>query len=169
MNMMISFGIRSYLMIAAFTDLRWGRIPNLLTALGALAAFSCSILVYGWQAAGGGILRSLVLLIILYPLFLMGVIGAGDVKLFSVCALLMPMPGLGHFLLFSLIWGGVFSLLKMLQRKQLMFRLRRGFMYIWDMLRARRIFRYETECSADSCIPFGVCIFLGYLVTTVWI
>jgi prepilin peptidase CpaA len=166
MSAIIVFGISSYLAVAALCDLLLYRIPNLLILLGAIAGVTCDLLVFGLLSAGQGLVRSLGLLVLLYPLFLMGVIGAGDVKLVSVCGILIPLSGLGSFIIWSLIWGGLFSLIRMIRQRQLEIRLFWAVLYFFDMFRAGRFFRYSSLDTADSYIPFGVCIFLGYLFST---
>jgi prepilin peptidase CpaA len=77
--------------IAAYTDLRWGLIPNALTLGGALAG-ALGHLAYSWQLAGwraglsalcaslaGGLLCALAPAV----LFFRGGMGGGDVKLFA--------------------------------------------------------------------------------------
>src|SRR6478609_2330404 len=69
-------------LVAAFTDLRWRRIPNWLT-LPALPIGIAAQTVYGdgfWQ----GLLGALGGFAALLVLFLVGAGGAGDVKLFTV-------------------------------------------------------------------------------------
>src|SRR4051794_24143971 len=77
--------------IAAYTDLRWGLIPNALSLGGALAA-ALAHLAYAWHTAGWraglaalGASAAGSLLCALAPalLFVNGSMGGGDVKLFA--------------------------------------------------------------------------------------
>lgn len=89
--------------VAAWTDLRKGEIPNLLTGLAFVAgvvghaAFGaveggvrgCAVAV-GWSLAGAIACAAPVL-----PLFVRGALGGGDLKLFAALgALVHPMEGL---------------------------------------------------------------------------
>jgi prepilin peptidase CpaA len=89
--------------IAAFTDLRWGLIPNALSFGGALAG-ALGHLAYGWHLGGWraglaalGAAAAGALLCALAPaaLFYRGSMGGGDVKLFAALgACCQPLLGI---------------------------------------------------------------------------
>jgi Flp pilus assembly protein protease CpaA len=89
---------------AAFTDLKWRRIPNWLT-LPALPVGILAQTIYGdgfWQ----GLLGALAGFLALLPLFLVGAGGAGDVKLFAVVGGFVGLHNLlAVFVLIALIGG----------------------------------------------------------------
>lgn len=91
-------------LVAAFTDLKWRRIPNWLT-LPALPVGILAQSIYGdgfWQGVAGAVCGLLVLL----PLFVVGAGGAGDVKLFAVVGGFVGMGNLlAVFVLVALIGG----------------------------------------------------------------
>lgn len=97
---------------AAVIDYRTMRIPNWLTAAGALSAF----LLHAWNGpvaggllhAAGGLLTGLVLLL---PLWLLRVLGAGDVKLMAMVGAFLGAGPVVAAALFSFIAGGVLALL----------------------------------------------------------
>src|SRR5688572_17355459 len=77
------------LSIAAYTDLRSRRIPNLLTLPTAGLAIILHGLLDGWGALGTSALAyvlSLSLGIVLYGTVLAHQVGAGDLKLLATCA-----------------------------------------------------------------------------------
>ena len=94
------------------SDYRNARIPNGMIAV---------IFLYGigyryWDAGGGGLteylFNSIVVLVLLYPLFKIGAFGAGDVKLFSVTAGCLSMQGVPCFMVVSLLISAMISLIK---------------------------------------------------------
>lgn len=93
-------------------DYRYTRIPNGIVMI---------ILVYGmwyryWDAGGDGLYHylksSILILCVGYPLFRTGMVGAGDVKLFSVVSGFMSGSEIPCFLFYSLLIAAVISLVK---------------------------------------------------------
>ena len=108
---------------AAFTDLRSRRIPNKLVLAGILVA----IAVHGvamsmgtlspagrtWWAPLAGLVTGFALLL---PLYLMHAMGAGDVKLMAMVGAFVGAPTMLAVALYTLLAGGLLSLLFMLGR-----------------------------------------------------
>lgn len=92
------------LFIAALIDLFRHQIPNWLTGGGTLAAFLLLCLESSTPSSLNSTLIGLGAgLAFLFPVYLMGKVGAGDVKLLAMAgAFLGPIP---------LFWGGLFSLI----------------------------------------------------------
>jgi prepilin peptidase CpaA len=90
---------------AAYTDLKWRRIPNWLT-LPALPVGLIAQTVYGdgfWQGLGGALAGFLALL----PLFLVGAGGAGDVKLFAAVGAFVGIGNLLVVFVLITVTGGI--------------------------------------------------------------
>ncbi len=105
-----SLPILIFLHIAAFTDARMHRIPNLLT----LAA----LFPGGFVLGAHYLYRLLGLFLILFPLFHLRLLGAGDIKLLSV---VFAWCGVDRFLLFfffSLIAASIPSLVLFLRGRR---------------------------------------------------
>jgi prepilin peptidase CpaA len=96
--------------IAAAWDLRTRRIPNILTFGGALAAFAVHGYVGGWQGLGLSLAGWAVGLALFLPFFVLGGMGAGDVKLLAtVGACVGPLAAV-WVALFTSIAGGIMAL-----------------------------------------------------------
>lgn len=99
------------------TDYRSGRIPNILT----LAVFLYGLGYRYWDAGGRGagsfLGGSFLVLLILYPLFKIGTVGAGDVKLCAATAGYLSGQTVVWFLLFSLLTAAGISLIKILREQ----------------------------------------------------
>src|SRR5436190_14463152 len=94
--------------VASFYDLRSRRIPNLLTFGGAAAAIVFSLVVHGlpglWTSLGGWFAGFALFL----PFWLLGGMGAGDVKLLACLgAWLGPQVTLWAALYASIAGGGM--------------------------------------------------------------
>lgn len=101
--------------IVCIFDYVRGRIPNLFNvALAFWGMFEryqkCSL-----SGVGRYILVLVVVLLVLYPLFRIGGLGGGDVKLLSVCAGFFPASKIFLFLFVSMLISAVFSIIPLLK------------------------------------------------------
>lgn len=58
----------------------------------------------------------LIVMLLMYPFFKIGCIGAGDVKLLGICAGYLPVHKILEFLFFSMLAAAVFSIIKLIKR-----------------------------------------------------
>lgn len=102
----------SLLIWAAVTDVRSRRIPNKLTLTGLVLGLLYSAFVPFWRdhgllwALGGAV----VALVLLFPLWMLRVLGAGDVKLMAMVGSLVGLDAITDAMLASLIAGGVLAI-----------------------------------------------------------
>lgn len=106
--------------IAVYTDFRSRRIPNLLTAGGLLVAFSYHFsnqgvtgLLFGFKGLGVG------LFLLLIP-FILGGIGAGDVKLLGVIGAFKGSSFAISTFLWMAIWGGFMAIVLLVMHRRLL-------------------------------------------------
>ena len=96
--------------LAVVTDLRTRRIPNVLTFGAAVGAIVAHGLSEGIGAAGVGLVGWAVGVAVFFPVFALGGMGAGDIKLLgAIGALLGPRAAL-WVCLFTGIAGGVMGI-----------------------------------------------------------
>lgn len=103
----------SLLGLAALIDWRTLRIPNWLTGGGAVLGLGWSVLAppsaqMGWDMALAGLALGLVLML---PMYLLGVMGAGDVKLMAMAGAYLGLPGTLHAVACVFVTGGLLALL----------------------------------------------------------
>jgi prepilin peptidase CpaA len=92
--------------IAAVTDWRSRRIPNWLTAPGALVGLAANTAAYGWLGAKSSLLGLALGLALLLPFVLIRVLGAGDWKLAgAVGSFLGPRQLIGVLIIAMLVAG----------------------------------------------------------------
>lgn len=95
--------------IAVFEDLRRRQIPNWLTGAGVMAGLLCGAAKSGWVGLGmaaGGAAAGFLLFLIFY---LMGGMGAGDIKLLSAFGALLGPSGTIIAGLLAAVAGAVFA------------------------------------------------------------
>jgi prepilin peptidase CpaA len=108
----------SILVLAAFQDLRFHKIPNLLTY-----PTMCGAVVYHFVTNGsegvllstGGLVLGIAILIVPY---LMGGMGAGDVKLMGAVGAVLGPKGVFIALIFAGILGGIYALAVLFLNRQ---------------------------------------------------
>lgn len=104
----------AFLLIACYFDYRYRRIPNLLSGTMLAAGLVRSYLLHGRSGILIFVFAGLVLLLILYPFFKLGALGAGDVKLFGICSGYLAYDKILYFLFFSLLIAAIISLIKII-------------------------------------------------------
>lgn len=102
-----------FLIIACFTDYRRGRIPNELLLAMSVSGAAESYLHGGTINVLYFIIKAVSVVLILYPVFRIGAIGAGDTKLLGICSGFISKDCILHFLFFSMLIAAVFSIIKM--------------------------------------------------------
>lgn len=138
-------GLCLLLAAACGYDYRDRRIPNGLVIVMAAAGAA-------WRFAGEGLSGALswltagaLLMVLLYPFFKIGAIGAGDVKLFGVTGGYLPSEKILSFLFFSLLVAAMISLLKMWKEKSFVRRWRYLAAYLEEVLKSSGLRLYPEK------------------------
>ena len=106
--MLICFGI---VLVAVVYDLRFRKIPNRLILIGLGAGLLWRVLLEGATGIVTGLLSFLLPILFLYFFFLLGALGAGDIKLFSIIAIFLNVKQILWCGLWMFIIGGIWSLI----------------------------------------------------------
>ncbi len=150
---------------AAVQDMVRGKISNRLILAGLLLALICRILQGGIRAVLPYLGNIIFPVIVLYLFYLSGILGAGDIKLFSVMGSFVTFKCLVHCMLMSFVAGALFAILHMLRSKTLRMRLISGFRYLTSQLQGN-FHTYETaEGSAGNLMHFAPAIWLGLILS----
>ena len=155
------------LAIAAVSDYRSYKIPNWLTVSGMVFGLIYSVaapfsihLGFFW-AVGGLLLGFLIML----PLYALGVMGAGDVKLMAMVGAFLGVSDVWHAVIFSFIVGGIAALGFALYNKALL-RMLGNVKSVAQMMMMSAIggFRPDVQIEASKSVgklPYGVSISVG--------
>ena len=112
--MIVSIVLGLIVCISFIFDLAQGRIPNLIV----LAGFIFWIIYTIWSSGVAGIFDSLVSVIIvgtfLFIIYLVGGIGAGDVKLICLLISFLSLTDSMKFVILALFIGAVYGCIKLL-------------------------------------------------------
>ncbi|MBQ3104255.1 MAG: prepilin peptidase [Lachnospiraceae bacterium] len=157
-----------FLLIAAVKDLTAGKIPNRLILIGMMTGVLVSFLRDGWPTVLLQIPTLLLPLFLLFPLFSMGVLGAGDIKLFMMIGSFFSFVQLLFCLYFSFLLGGVTALIHLIRHRNFSSRTEYLFTHLKMMAQTRRLLPYHTEHSdlqkETYTIHFAIPIFFATLI-----
>jgi prepilin peptidase CpaA len=106
------------LIAAAVNDLRFQKIPNLLTYPAMAITVGCHVVMNGLDGllfSAGGLALGIAVFILPY---LMGGMGAGDAKLMGAVGAVLGAKGVFVAFLFTAIAGGVYALILLLVRRR---------------------------------------------------
>ena len=106
--------LSALLLGAVIFDFITYRIPNRLTIPGILLGIGFRWYLYGCQGAWQGAEGCMLAIAVLFVLFLLRIVGAGDVKLLAVVGSFIG-SGIWTVLLYTCICTGVLGVLKLLQ------------------------------------------------------
>ena len=155
----------SYLAVVTTADLKWEKIPNELILLGGMTGCFASFLLSGTRGMILGILKGIATLLLLYVLYLIRALGAGDIKLFAVMAMYPENTKMQSVVILSFLTGALAGSIRILWKRQLILRFSNLFSHIATCVRLRRLVPYRTLEGSDSYLHFAVYISLGYLIT----
>ncbi len=144
------------------SDINSRRISNRLIAWGYIICIAKAMGSQSLYAILQVVINLSTPVIILYLLYLIGVIGAGDIKLLSVISGFTGMIFAGKVTLLAFVLGGVWSIARLLQEKALMRNMYSGVGYMWNLMQGK-LTSYQTFSPdrTDITIPFSVCIGFG--------
>ncbi|MBO7355369.1 MAG: prepilin peptidase [Lachnospiraceae bacterium] len=139
----------AFLAAAGLFDHLTHRIPNILTGLMLICCIALRISGRDPAAVSGAVIRIVLTGAAFYPVFAIGALGAGDIKLMAVCAGFLEGSRCLYFIFFSLLMAAVFGTAVMLIRGQMKKRMYRLLIYIKRLLETGRPERYHAGKSAE--------------------
>lgn len=161
---MLIVGVSAFLVGAVIYDLVSHRLPNFYLLSGLLFALVSQFFSFGWGGvsnAGIGLLLGFSLLI---PLYALGGMAAGDVKLMAVVGVFLGSNGVLWGGVFSLIFGGLFGFLYLVYKGQFGRLLGR----YWAMASLRSYIPAEDTDAARHRFPYAISIASGTFLSLYW-
>jgi len=144
------------LIIACYFDYKRSRIPNRLIICLLLAGIGEKLLREGVAEGIFFCSRGLCVMLLLYPLFKIGGLGAGDIKLYCVCAGYLSRHRFLYFFFVSLLIAAIFSLIKLIKESNMTERVTYLCQYIGDVVKTGAFGLYmENAREQKRC---GICM-----------
>lgn len=144
------------LIIVSVCDYMRKKIPNWMVALIFAMGMWHSFYLSGVTGAGMYILVVLAVVFSLYPFFRIGGLGAGDVKLLSVCSGYFMKRRILYFLFFSMLISVVFSIVKLFRERNVRERLAYFGEYCIDVARSGKWKLYLPKSGEERLS--GICM-----------
>ncbi len=151
------------IIVAVVQDYRSMKISNRLILLGLVLSLVFGIILgrtSGFLYILGNIFFPV---IVLYLLYLLGVLGAGDIKLFSVIGAFTDFKTLTQCMIASFFAGAGIAVVKLIANRSLRDSLWRSFLYLQTLARGER-YSYREVCPKENLMHFSVAILIGLMV-----
>ena len=121
-------------------------------------------------AVGGYLLRVSVYTAVLFPLYMLRMVGAGDIKLMTVMAGFLGWGSGLKAIVYGCVAGAFLALVKLLFQRNLRQRLNYLLAYFRRLFLTKEIVPYY-RAERDGygvVIPFAFCLFVGYAGYLLW-
>ena len=154
------------LTIAAISDIRTYRVHNLTVALGLAAGLALNLAGGGLEGLAWSLLAAIIPAVLLFALFALRMLGAGDIKLFCAVGSVMGVKFVLYAMAFSFLAGGVMALGIMLVRGNIKQRLRHIATYLKTCFLTRTFMPYTdfSNKSDGGKFHFSLAIAAGCLL-----
>lgn len=157
--------------VAIFMDWRHYRIPNACIIVGMAAGLIMTYVSYSMYGLLEAVGASVIIFLFFYPFYLLGALGAGDVKLFMMTGCYccqMQTGGLVRYLLVTMAIAAVISIVKMTvyveSRERLFYLLR----YLRKVAATGAIDTYQIDRKQKRCVVrLSIPAFLSLLLMCV--
>jgi prepilin peptidase CpaA len=165
---LVAGGVFSVLLVAAcVTDVRWRRIPNALVLALVIPGIAYSVSLDPWLPGLGRAMGGLTLgFTIWIAFFVIGAIGAGDVKLFAAAGAWLGPGATWRAAVVSAAIGGVLAVAMLLRER----RAREGFEKVLISVSTRSVAPLTPDPAMPTSrqLPYGVALACGALIVA-WI
>ncbi len=146
-------------------DVQTNKISNRLIGAGLFLGFIRNLFEYGWEGSICFLIQISLPVLVFYLLFLMRVLGAGDIKLFSVISCCIGIENSIKIIFFSFIIAAVLSYIVLIRNKNLYSRLNYFFCYIRTALLTKSIEKYDyLSDGKQNFIHFSIAVLIGFLM-----
>jgi prepilin peptidase CpaA len=159
----------AFLLLICISDTLYTKIPNLLTFSMALAGFGYN----AWLSGGSGFFSALLGLtlglgLFLVP-FLMGGMGAGDVKALAALGALLGPIAIFHVFLYTALFGGIMAVFQYLSSPNLLEKMVTWRTAILAFAGTRETGCLQTISSGEKLkFPYATVIAFGYYTFLAW-
>jgi prepilin peptidase CpaA len=155
--------------LACATDLRSARIPNILTFGAILAGVLFHALAPNGSGVAAAALGLVAGLLVFFPIFALGALGAGDVKLMAALGTWIGWQPVLTVALYGAVAGGVLAVVLAMWRGYLRKALQNigALVKYWAVVGIKPLPELTLEAGAGLRLPYAVPIMVG-LVVTLW-
>lgn len=138
--------------VAVYMDLRFYKIPNLCILIGMTFGLIMTYVSYSFAEVFQAYIAMGVIFISFYPFYLLGGLGAGDIKLLMMTACFIQKERLIKYLFVTFILAAVFSVTKMLLFRESRKRLFYLGQYLKKAILTGNVENYVVDKKNKKCV-----------------
>ncbi|MRH44310.1 prepilin peptidase [Aquibacillus halophilus] len=156
------------ILISLITDLKDKKILNIVTFPAMIFGLSYYLFNQGWDGllfSGLGFLVGLMVFLIPY---LLGGMGAGDVKLMAAIGALTGASFVFYSALITSIIGGFIAIVLIIKRRGITFSIKSLFFSIPFLSSNLGSMIVNSKDNSSISFPYGIAIFFGTIITFAW-
>lgn len=153
--------------IAAFLDLKYRRIPNLLTAPALVLGLILNFYYSGFTGLGKAFIAVFVMVVVLIIPFILRGLGAGDIKLLAAVAALNGLEFSVNVLLYTAVTGGIIAVLISIIKGRLILVSHNVFSMLQTVTSGLNKIPREQHVPpvlSEIRFPYGIAIFIGTIL-----
>lgn len=154
------------LIAAVVQDFKSMKISNRLILTGLLLSLAFGFILNGMSRIPYILLNIAFPVIVLYLLYLLGILGAGDIKLFSIIGGFTNLRTLTNCMVAAFAAGAVIGIIVMLRNHNLQFSLFKGLQYVKGLFLGNVSSYRKTMAEEKNLMHFSLAILIGFLVAT---
>lgn len=159
-----------FLLIAVYSDGRYGKIYNRHILVGIALGIGFRYYESGPPGILSGLCSMVIPIILLFPLFRIGTLGGGDIKLLAAAAVFLTPARTILFMGVAFLTGAILALLKMIKERNFVERFQYLMSYIHDVITTNQWKLYEEAAKQSDTevkkhkIHFAFPIFISALI-----
>ena len=144
---------------AYICDLKCKKVPNLLIMMGYATGFMYVISEKGPSGIPEAVISVSWPILLLFVLFRIRALGAGDIKLFSVCSLFLDYHQMLAIIYLSLLTGAAVGAFRLARHRQIAVHLKNFQSYAQKVITERKLIQYQSTNEGIGILHFAGCIF----------
>ena len=148
---------------SSLTDLKYKKIYNYITFPFMIGGFIASFLSYGASGLLFSLYGALLGVVIYFPLFCFGLLGAGDIKLMTAIGSIIGAKLVFLTGIYALASGGIMSILVLLYHKRLLKTIKQAFWGFFTLIHPKLKFELP-PVSSTLKTPFAIAIGIGGII-----
>lgn len=147
--------------ICLITDTKYNRIYNKVLLPFIIIGILLNLITSGLDGGANSLLGGIIPIIVFYIFFMLRMLGAGDIKLFTAIGCLMGWNFILNNIIYTFFIAGIMAILIVMRRKNFLNRMKYLFSFLHNYLLGNKMLKYD---KGEGSFPFAVAIFFGTIL-----
>lgn len=151
------------LVLALKSDIKSYKIKNRVIVTFIITGILTNLILYGYEGFKNSILGIIIPIILLFVMYALRMLGAGDIKLFSALGAVFGVKYIIEIMAYSFIAGGIIAFVLIIVRKNAKERILHLFNYLKSLILTLRFLPYTEFGNKEDRgkFPFAYAVFWG--------